>query len=254
MDFYKELYKEISINTDTINNDSSNNICLITQEPLIDNYITLYCKHTFNYIPLYYELFNQQYGFLANKNTKYTIKCPYCRKITNGVLPYIPELIDKKNLYVNQPKNKVIMLNNCVYIFKSGKNKGLKCDKNCIKDFCNQHLKIINKIKDTDKLKNNNKHHKCIGISVKGIDYTNYCNFKGKIEITEELKSLALKIKTNPNNIELFRNLLLKNSKIYLFKYKNFDKYFNDDSKKFFVCGYHKNIKNILHSIDSIIE
>ena len=57
IDFYSELN-----NSGDINNiiSLSENVCLISKEGLNDNFITLPCKHTFNYIPLYKEIILQK--------------------------------------------------------------------------------------------------------------------------------------------------------------------------------------------------
>ena len=90
VDFYKELKKSIQNDTST-----DENICKITYEPLSDNFITLTCKHKFNYIPLYNEVVSQKvktsYLETHRLRTK-QIKCPYCRTITNALLPFIPFL------------------------------------------------------------------------------------------------------------------------------------------------------------------
>ena len=95
IDFFSELNKELTTDSsDNINNLLSLNedtICLITREPLTDNYITLECNHKFNYLPLYNEVSNQKINtYLETTYLKINqIKCPYCRNITNNLLPYI---------------------------------------------------------------------------------------------------------------------------------------------------------------------
>ena len=41
-------------------NNNDDKVCLITNEKLTDNYITMACKHKFNYIPLINEFLNQK--------------------------------------------------------------------------------------------------------------------------------------------------------------------------------------------------
>ena len=70
IDFFSELNKDDSnIDNDNSNHgfDSSNNKydinsnkCLIYHHELTDNYITLKCGHSFNYVPLYKEVFSQK--------------------------------------------------------------------------------------------------------------------------------------------------------------------------------------------------
>ena len=72
------------------NEDEIENNCLISGEPLKDDHIILKCKHKFNYEPLMHELINQkQYSQLEIVHLRqYDIKCPYCRNVQNGVIPY----------------------------------------------------------------------------------------------------------------------------------------------------------------------
>ena len=55
------------------NNDlnSDDNICLISNNKLQDNYITLKCNHRFNYIEIYNEVYSQKINrILDNKFLK----------------------------------------------------------------------------------------------------------------------------------------------------------------------------------------
>lgn len=111
INFFSELNK--SLNTpisslipvnSVISNDSSpkdDASCLITGAPLEQYSVTLKCNHTFNYLPLYNELITQK----CTKNTLEVIKlgvnqlkCPYCRTIQNGILPFHAELSESAPL------------------------------------------------------------------------------------------------------------------------------------------------------------
>ena len=91
LDFYSLLNTS---NKELENDISNNNLCLISYEKLTDNSITLDCKHSFNYYPLYQEIYNQKRNFNKyfdiNKLKINEIKCPYCRNINNKLIPYIP--------------------------------------------------------------------------------------------------------------------------------------------------------------------
>ena len=50
----------INNDNDAINNDGK---CLISNEVLDNTYIKLPCKHSFNYVPLYKEVYNQKNCF-----------------------------------------------------------------------------------------------------------------------------------------------------------------------------------------------
>jgi hypothetical protein len=83
-----------------------NIICLISQQPLTKSHIQLPCKHTFNYKPLYKEIYAQKIVRNIFETVKLKInevKCPYCRSVSEYLLPYLPsEEADRKN-GVNSP-------------------------------------------------------------------------------------------------------------------------------------------------------
>ena len=121
IDFYSLLNKEISSSNniiDTSNNTqptSNYNICLLTNLPLKDNFIKLDCSHSFNYIALYNEVTSQKkFSCLETTFLKANhIKCPYCRSITEKLLPFIPypNVISRK--WVNAPSKYSINLFQC---------------------------------------------------------------------------------------------------------------------------------------------
>lgn len=112
MNFYEELNK--SIKDDTSSNYE--NICQITGSPLIEQSVTLECKHSFNYVALYTEICRQKFDFKTyshNLLTKqdyqkviqskldYFIRCPYCRNIQFTLLPHYPELKLQEHYGIN---------------------------------------------------------------------------------------------------------------------------------------------------------
>jgi len=87
INFYSELAKSLNNPTEQI----GDNICLITNSPLTENFITLECNHKFNYTPLVNDLTNHKYKFnsMERRRLKPTeIRCPYCRNIQTNLLPY----------------------------------------------------------------------------------------------------------------------------------------------------------------------
>ena len=125
------------------------NVCLIDGSQLDDNHIKLSCSHTFNYSNIFEEVKKQKLkkNHLETQYLRsYQIKCPYCRTTQNGILPF-KQGFDKIK-YVNTPEKYVIKNNKCSYIFKSGKRKGLPCNKDCFYECCSSHLKIKNKTKN----------------------------------------------------------------------------------------------------------
>jgi vacuolar-type H+-ATPase subunit H len=106
IDFFSELYKSLDNEVDTNIDDS--NLCLITNQPLIDKFVTLKCGHKFNYIPLYKDLVNHKKKFnmleaTSGKLGYNEIRCPYCRNKEEGVLPYYSDLGLKDVPGVNVP-------------------------------------------------------------------------------------------------------------------------------------------------------
>ena len=121
----------------------SNEKCLISDELLQNNYITLECKHKFNYLELYNEIVEQKTKkILDNSKLKLNeIKCPYCRAITKNILPYFRYYDTKIIKGVNHPPDLSLKLNECQYIEKNSE----LCRKNaCTTKFgvlCNNHVK-----------------------------------------------------------------------------------------------------------------
>lgn len=143
-----------SFNNSHSNNNINSNKCLIYHDKLTDNYITLECGHSFNYLPLYKEIINQKNRYFSKSSIKLKfneIFCPYCRKKHNYLLPYIPIYKDVIRIKgVNSPDIYCMKYKKCNYTFKNGKNKGLKCNCNAfITKFgilCNKHYNNCIKI------------------------------------------------------------------------------------------------------------
>lgn len=132
-------------------------LCLISNEKLEKNCITLSCNHSFNYKHIYKEVIKQKTMFNSLETTKldnHQIKCPYCRYITNHLLP--PRQEFNKINGVNWPLKYCLFTRKCSYVFLSGKKKNTLCNKNCLNDYCPGHEKIIKK----RKLKEYQKSHK----------------------------------------------------------------------------------------------
>jgi hypothetical protein len=180
IDFFSELYKSLDEEETQTKTEIDNNLCLITNQPLIDKFVELNCSHKFNYIPLYNDIYNHKKKFNNMEGTSTSLKvneirCPYCRKKQQGVLPYYSELISDKingvNFYEpeteknihNQPNisygfgkceftittpipnsedNKLKLLCPVTYVTK------LECDN---KTYCWRHSKIINKLFEKEK-------------------------------------------------------------------------------------------------------
>ena len=90
------------------NENENEHVCLITNEPLNAFHVVLACDHKFNYEALYQEVLRQK-GRVGMHNYYekigiHQIKCPYCRTLTNQLLPFIgPHPIIKRLNGVNSP-------------------------------------------------------------------------------------------------------------------------------------------------------
>ncbi|OUU62305.1 MAG: hypothetical protein CBC22_04890 [Alphaproteobacteria bacterium TMED62] len=130
-DFWKELNEDEDKDEDD-NKNIDKNLCELTREPLIINYITLPCGHRFNYKPLCIELCTLKDPKNVKSMTRYLgsrrICCPYCRQVFNKLLPIIPTI----DVGILLPKY-VVSTTNCVehkvckYVYKSGSKKGSVC-------------------------------------------------------------------------------------------------------------------------------
>ena len=144
IDFYKELEND--------DDDDEENLCLLSGFVLDENKITLPCNHSFNFYPLYKEVYNQKYNrtnYNYNKIYTHQIKCPYCRQVSNKLLPHVlPNKNMSFHIGINSPEKYCMTLCNCQHVFKSGKNKGNVCNKTAYykdgKAYCKTHhnLKI----------------------------------------------------------------------------------------------------------------
>ena len=148
-DWKKDLIEENEIVDD--------NICLISNLPLTNGFISLPCNHSFNYYFILNDVIKQKKSnYLDIIKLKYNqIKCPYCRVIHNNILPFY-KINDTKKIYgVNSPESVSFKFHECKYCFTSGKNKGKICLKSAMMTdsgpFCNQHFNMNNK-KEIDPL------------------------------------------------------------------------------------------------------
>jgi len=120
IDFYNELYKSLDID----DNLDDENTCLITNEPLTNNFVQLQCKHKFNYFPLYNDIKNHKQKFNTLEGLKSQLKydeirCPYCRNKQTGLLTYYEELglpqLHGVNYIDPNRKNRPVINTNNVY-------------------------------------------------------------------------------------------------------------------------------------------
>jgi len=147
INFYEQLN-----NLDS--DDEDVDFCLLTKMPLDKNKITLPCKHSFNFIPLYREVCIQKTHSPSHldmdKVRMDQIKCPYCRQKFNFLLPHVRINKDVTYIYgVNKPEQLCMPFHKCRYVFNSGKQKNVQCDKTGYYDqsecYCPSHHTIMSK-------------------------------------------------------------------------------------------------------------
>ena len=83
-DFFSEIEKD--------SNEDNSNMCLISQQPLENNHVTLNCGHKFNYDAIFNDVYNHKKKFMSletHRLKSYQIRCPYCCNIQNNLLPYM---------------------------------------------------------------------------------------------------------------------------------------------------------------------
>jgi hypothetical protein len=116
-DFYKELYESLDDSDNNNIDESSAQVCLISNAPLTKHFVELECKHTFNYVPLFKDLVNHKTKFssLDTHRLKVNeIRCPYCRNKQGNLLPYIEELGMPKEHGVNWINMELMSTSNVV--------------------------------------------------------------------------------------------------------------------------------------------
>jgi hypothetical protein len=92
INFYDELYKSLDVVDNDLSCELENQLCLITNESLTENHVTLECNHKFNYDAIFNDILCHKTKY--NTMERYSIKqrelrCPYCRNIQKTLLPYV---------------------------------------------------------------------------------------------------------------------------------------------------------------------
>lgn len=141
-----DFFKELTTSSPLPSNEQSE--CLLSKEPLTHNHIKLTCGHTFNYKPLFFELYTSKYKLNTQPRNISTIKCPYCRTHSGFLLPFIPlGECNQKITGVNHPARYCKQIHSCSWEFTAGNNKGTCCGKSAYETdagiLCNRHHKMI---------------------------------------------------------------------------------------------------------------
>jgi hypothetical protein len=224
INFYDELYKSLDNEND---NQDTNNLCLISNMPLIDNYVTMECGHKFNYIPLYKDIFNFKNNFNSmesvNKLKHNEIRCPYCRHKQNILLPYYENMGLPKVHGINLYHGNVYPCfdDKCKYIIsKLNENENIYCNQSyCtpIKHVTNNFLQEVGTI-DTNVYCYN---HKKIMIQKYKHEYKEKEKLKqkeAKLKLKEEEKQAKIKVKQQEKSVNAKQNENIILGKIILDK------------------------------------
>jgi hypothetical protein len=151
IDFYEELYKSLHDKNDNKDED----LCLITNLPLTENYIILECNHKFNYVPLFNDLVarkNKNFLLETEKLKINEIRCPYCRNKQQSLLPYYENMNVAKvhGINFNDETETNCMYGVCSFIIVTTDiEHPCACINHYVykfqdeKTYCSYHLKIV---------------------------------------------------------------------------------------------------------------
>lgn len=146
--YFNELMNNEDDSSDS-GEDNGENIdrkrCLISNEMIHkQDGIQLQCGHFFRYHCLFQE-------YLVNKSfrtTSKSVKCPYCRRTQNGILPYKTGYEKIEGL--NYPESRAMKTQKCEFILKRGKRKGEICGKYSNTQYCKKCSQKMEKIKEKE--------------------------------------------------------------------------------------------------------
>ena len=243
IDFFNELYKSLDIVENEEKTDEDNNLCLITNTPLIDYFVKMECGHKFNYIPLYNDIKNHKYKFnnmegnTSRLNTD-EIRCPYCRHKQKGVLPYHEELGLNQINGVNTINASKIYQNNYNYNYN-------KCE--FLKTNPNFDPSGNNPVETSTYASDNCKYFACAHYGYKTIAFSNlhayyisnnlttdkhYCYMHMKSIIQTHKKELVNKAKEEAKQLKIKEREEAKQLKEESKKLKEQVKQLKDEAKK----------------------
>lgn len=136
-DFFNKLKfmtQSKCVGDDSVHDADTDNNCLLTKEALNDIHVTLNCGHKFNYIPLYKEVVIQKTSAGMSTNGYYNsctlrlneMKCPYCRRVQDKLLPFLNYDNIKRLRGVNGPESLCMKVRMCEHVETASKRKNTK--------------------------------------------------------------------------------------------------------------------------------
>jgi len=234
--FYDELYKSLD---EPETQDETVELCLITNAPLKENFVTLGCNHKFNYDAIYNDIYchKKNYNSMERCSLKHKeIRCPYCRTIHKKLLPHVhgyqkvhgvnhyDETKDTTNyIYHSEFKQGV-----CAYVLPTSNPNGEsiapppKCP-NCYvkmfqidnKTYCGIHYRIrTSEIYRANKIKEQMEKKKAAMLAKQKIK-----DEKSKAKIEEKMKKQEEKLKQKAEKMNAKVNKM-KNENVIISSYQ----------------------------------
>ena len=104
--WFNQLLEE---DDDDLKDGETKEKCLISAVELTsNNTIQLSCGHKFDYVSLLLDLKTNM-----SIHRSYTLKCPYCRNIQNGVLPFRKDMSPMMVRHINYPPHRCLETHEC---------------------------------------------------------------------------------------------------------------------------------------------
>jgi len=222
--FYDELYKSLD---EPETQEETTELCLITNSPLTENFVTLICNHKFNYDAIYNDIYchKKKYNSMERCAVKQKdIRCPYCRTIQTGLLPYV-EGYDKVHgvNYYDEKLEHTSIINpcysdyvhgTCCYVSAPVDNITPKCNNHYVKvltldgkTYCGVHYRSRTKeIYNANKLKEKMEKKQAVMLEKQKIK-----DEKNKTKLDEKLKKQAEKMNAKVNKMKN-ENVILSSS------------------------------------------
>ena len=262
--FFEELYKSLDDNL-----ENTEDVCLISGEPLTDKFVTLKCGHKFNYTPLFNDISQHKlkHNSLESANRLKTneIRCPYCRNKQTEMLPYYQDMgiekINGVNFYSSLIPTKYGItgyksgkLNKCEYkspnlkynssepenennlkLKQCGFNGAILNEAGCSGYYCCTHRKLVIKRHKLAEAKKVKEEEKLLKIEAKAKLAKSNKNIviSSTIDIQKDVKTGCMAIlKTGPNKGTSCNKTVYKNGLC-----KRHDKNLNDTTNVIIDCN-----------------
>ena len=126
VDIFRDLLSTFVL--DPRANDTPDDTCLISQDPLAQQQVCLPCGHKFNYDVLFREVLRQKHRRRTDERPRlgeHQLRCPYCNTIHDGLLP--PCQGYGATSRVNSPLKWALAATTCQHVYARGRNQGDAC-------------------------------------------------------------------------------------------------------------------------------